>query len=415
MIKIFLLLSFLFFEKSYFTLQQLHVFFRHGERTPLNYLTFPNEIIINDSILLYEPGQLTDNGIKMEYMVGRKLASKYNLFIAQNFSTKENVYATSGIDKRVVESLLTVLAGMFPPSKNEIIYESLNWKPIAIVTNEIYDHPGTGLWNSCPILRNKITETSEYKKIDSSFTDDKKIFSQLTSLNIQTLYDLDVAIDNLQTRYILNNTIQIPLWANTNEMKTKVTQLHNNIQSSFSKLFASKIGGWHHQTIIKNIENFILNKTTNKINLYGVHDTNLMLLSQMYGIPNLNDTLPPYSSYIIFEVHLINNSYFIKTEYGNGSNLLSVDSPVIFAKCDEYCLLSDFESLAPKITTEEWNIECKGSAKFSNINISFMIISTLLNIILLLILFFTILYLFHYKKLYNSLIVNEKTPLIILK
>uniref|UniRef100_A0AAF5CW17 Histidine acid phosphatase n=1 Tax=Strongyloides stercoralis TaxID=6248 RepID=A0AAF5CW17_STRER len=351
---------------------------------PLNYLTFPNEIIENNNTILYKPGQLTDNGIITEYMIGKKIASKYNFLITQNFSTEENVYATSGVDKRVVESLLSILAGMFPPSKNETLYntlyKTLNWKPIAITTNEIYDQCGTGIIKSCPFLYNTLIKTPEFKKINLSFSENKKLFSQLTTINIDTLYDLDIVIDNLQTRYILNNSLKIPPWANTNSFKKKVIEIHNNIQSSFSKLFVNKIGGWHHQTIIKEIRNFITNQTANKINLYGVHDINLMLLSQLYGIPHLNDTLLPFSSYIIFEVHFINNSYYIKAEYGNGSNLSSIETPITFFNCTKYCLLSNFESLGPIVTTEEWNIKCKGPTKLDENYIGYFTISGFLFI-----------------------------------
>uniref|UniRef100_A0A0N5BNX4 2-phosphoxylose phosphatase 1 n=1 Tax=Strongyloides papillosus TaxID=174720 RepID=A0A0N5BNX4_STREA len=380
---------------------------------PINYFTFPNEITVNSSELKYKLGQLTDNGIKMEYLLGKKLASKYNFLISQNFSTEENIYATSGIDKRVVESLLAVLGGMFPLSNNDTLYNIINWKPIAIETNEIYDECGTGIWNSCSYFKDQLIQTSDYKKIDSYFAEDKKTFSQLTSINIETLKDLDNVVDNLQTRYNLNNLLPIPAWAMDDKIKRRVIEVHNGIQASLSQLFANDIGGWHHQTIIKGINNFITNKTASKIHLYGVHDTNIMLLSQIYGISNLSTTLVPYSSYLIFEIHFINSTYYVKAQYGNGSDPLSVDSPISFSNCGEYCLLSDFISLVPITTTEDWNFQCKGPTKFSENCKMQSNISTSLNFILISALMLTIVILLRYRTLNKNLILNEETPLII--
>uniref|UniRef100_A0A0N4Z0H7 Testicular acid phosphatase homolog n=1 Tax=Parastrongyloides trichosuri TaxID=131310 RepID=A0A0N4Z0H7_PARTI len=380
---------------------------------PLNFFYFPNEPILNGSNIMYNPGQLTNNGIRMEYELGKKLALKYNSLVSTNFTTEENLCAVAGVNKRCVESLLALMSGMFQPNENELWNESFNWKPIPLKTDEIYDQPGTGIWNSCPYFTNKLINTKEYKELEKHFEDEIRLFSNLTSINIKNLYDLDKVIDNLETRYYLGGLLQIPLWADNNEMRSKVNKLHSDIQSSLSKLFYKDIGGWHHQNIIKAIRNLITNKTVERINLYGVHDTNILLLSQIYDIPLLNSTLLSYASYIAFEVHYIDKEYYIKAEYEDGTIPSQNNSLLKFNNCEEYCLLSKFISLTPFKSTEEWNIQCKGHNKLTESYIIYGTFSTILNFVLLLTLLFAILISFHYKELYKAVIVNETTPLII--
>ncbi|RZB38602.1 His Phos 2 domain containing protein [Asbolus verrucosus] len=79
-----------------------------------------------------------------------------------------------------------------------------------------------------------------------------------------------------------------------------------------------------------------------KIYLYSAHEHNLAELLILLGVFE-NPHIPTYGSYIVFEVHRVNNSYGIKIYYenytSNGPQLLKLPA------CENFCEFNKFISL----------------------------------------------------------------------
>ncbi|KAL0113394.1 hypothetical protein PUN28_012513 [Cardiocondyla obscurior] len=112
-------------------LKLINVIFRHGDRTPDNNgrEMFPNDPYINYSFYPTGLGQLTVEGKKHEYRLGKFLRSRYNDFLGTLYTPKL-IEARSSDFERTKMSLQLVLASMFPPKSVQRWNSILNWQPI---------------------------------------------------------------------------------------------------------------------------------------------------------------------------------------------------------------------------------------------------------------------------------------------
>lgn len=66
-----------------------------------------------------------------QYMLGKWLQQRYNLLLGDRYSS-EAVYALSTISDRAVMSGMCLLAGLFPPTGDQIWNSQLLWQPIPV-------------------------------------------------------------------------------------------------------------------------------------------------------------------------------------------------------------------------------------------------------------------------------------------
>ncbi|XP_011701328.1 PREDICTED: venom acid phosphatase Acph-1-like [Wasmannia auropunctata] len=110
----------------------VNVIFRHGDRTPdSTYEMFPNDPYLNYTFYPTGFGQLTKEGKKREYSLGKFLRFRYNDFLGSLYTPKRVVCHSSDVDRAKMSSQL-VLAGLFPPKNIQRWNPFLNWQPIPI-------------------------------------------------------------------------------------------------------------------------------------------------------------------------------------------------------------------------------------------------------------------------------------------
>lgn len=89
---------------------------------------YPKDPNINETYYPYGLGQLTDEGKRTEFNIGRQLRRQYDNFLGDTY-TPDILDARSTDFNRTKMSLELVLAGLFPPGKKRWLYD-LNWQPI---------------------------------------------------------------------------------------------------------------------------------------------------------------------------------------------------------------------------------------------------------------------------------------------
>lgn len=203
-----------------YNLLQVSLVFRHGDRIMYQdapcwpndqgvyqcqdrYLTFPSfseSRNTTSSGILYrkkymdnrnyyagscETGQLTNRGYVQEYEVGKMYKKLYvdSGFIPETFNPKD-VYLRSDEGDRCVQSLETMLQGMFPTqatSKDYVIYD--------INTMDSYYDNIVPNWNICPIYESYIRDaflTPQYQQFYN-----ERVVPLYANLSIALGYDVD--------------------------------------------------------------------------------------------------------------------------------------------------------------------------------------------------------------------------------
>ncbi|KAK9680195.1 Histidine phosphatase superfamily (branch 2) [Popillia japonica] len=104
--------------------------FRHGEKTPDNFLMLSTDPYKNQTFHPYGPSALTNEGKRTMYTLGRSIRKTYNAFLGDIY-TPDILTAWASSIERCHTSLQLVLAALFPP-KGVLIWEKgFNWQPIS--------------------------------------------------------------------------------------------------------------------------------------------------------------------------------------------------------------------------------------------------------------------------------------------
>ncbi|KAK0072482.1 hypothetical protein PV326_014426, partial [Microctonus aethiopoides] len=114
--------------KDHHSLRQVAIIFRHGDRTP-------TETYANDPYLNYPWedgwGSLTKKGMLELYNLGTWLRREYNSLIGRKFKSSE-VQIKSSYADRCIMSAQTLLAGLFPPSEEDLFIDNILWRPVPV-------------------------------------------------------------------------------------------------------------------------------------------------------------------------------------------------------------------------------------------------------------------------------------------
>lgn len=106
----------------------------------------------------------------------------------------------AGNDNRTVASALALLAGLFPPTKNETWNPGLNWQPIPVHTTELLDAVSFGVFDICKDIKETVLPSKGFKELLDSFEDARYVIGNLTGINITNAWEFDRVIDGIRTR-----------------------------------------------------------------------------------------------------------------------------------------------------------------------------------------------------------------------
>ncbi|XP_076250926.1 venom acid phosphatase Acph-1-like [Rhynchophorus ferrugineus] len=319
-----------------------HVIFRHGNRTPEYSERYPNDPYLNKTYYPYGIGQLTNFGKKREYSIGTALRERYDNFLGEYY--QPNIIESRSTDRnRTKMSLLLVLASLFPPKCRQVWNGELDWQPIPYnYVPEKYDSVLYGI--SCPNYKTLYTEVLQSPEVLADYNQYAENFSYIaehSGLNItkiENVYDLYFGLAT-EEEYGLT----LPEWTQKvwpefiNEIAFKQYEIYT--KTTDLKRIAA---GYLIEKIIQDTELKINNATETKMYLYSAHENNIGQLFQTLNLFEYHH-VPTYGSYVLFEVHWINNTYGFKIYY---QNYIS-DYPKLLKlpACEEFCSLDTFKTL----------------------------------------------------------------------
>lgn len=353
-------------KSNEFRLELVQVLFRHGERTPLAKEMYPNDPHHESS---YEPwgiAQLTNAGKRREFLIGKMLRERYNDFLGDLYHPQD-VYARSTDIDRTKMSLQLVLAGLYPPAKEQNWNPNLPW--LAIPTHYAPERVDNLLRpQACSTYEDALEEvrqTQEVREKTAVYADVLKHLTEKTGMEIKSLSEVYEIFNLLTSQKNMNLTL--PEWC-TEELYQKMEDmvfLEYEIRFYTAKL-RRLTGG---MLIRRFIENMNINGEQNnprKIYLYSGHEINIAAFTRAHDIHV--PKLPTYGSAIIMEkLRNTEGKLFIKMLLWTG-----VSEELITLKlnnCDEICSIDTYlENIKDIIPSDDetncyWNTITKEELK----------------------------------------------------
>ncbi|KAL3280836.1 hypothetical protein HHI36_004067 [Cryptolaemus montrouzieri] len=332
--------------------------YRHGDRTPESF--YQDDPYKDPSFWPVLPGELTNDGKRRHYNLGKWLRERYNDFLPQKYSPTD-IYVRSADINRCLDSATTDLSGLFPPKDDQIWDSTLPWQPIPVHTVAIETDGVIELEKPCPkfdYLSKKLANTGTYGKIEKN---NKKLYEYLTNATGDHIHKLSQAshlYDTLFIESLYNYTL--PDWTKEVYPEPLLTCSKQSFafRTSTPKLAKFRVGQIFHK-IEKQFNNFTSKSTshTHKLKVYSVHDSNIFDILNSLGTPNME--LIPYAATLIFELRNSTSGTFVRMLYKT-DNVTAVS----IGGCDLNCSYSDFlKKLKPlKLSNSEWEKACKLSA-----------------------------------------------------
>ncbi|KYN43496.1 Venom acid phosphatase Acph-1 [Trachymyrmex septentrionalis] len=340
-------------------LKLVNVVFRHGDRTPDNSgrEMFPNDPYVNDSFYPIGLGQLTTEGKKHEYRLGKFLRSRYNGFLDSLYVPKL-VVARSSDFERTKMSLQLVLASLFPPTNVQRWNRFLNWQPIPTSFIPRIDD-NIILSDECPqFLKeyNRILNSPEGQAKIDQFKDMMDDLTKLTGKNIQTLEDLYF----LYHTFVAESSLGLPLpeWAydyfpygplfDGTVAEYDIT----NFTPLIRRLYAGPMIRVMTDSMIAAQNPNAAPKT--KIYLYSGHETNIASMLHAFGV--YKPHVPEYSSAVILELQQIQQEYYVKLVYYRG--IPPTIDDLTIPGCDTLCPFDKYLDLIDDLIPSDEEMIC---------------------------------------------------------
>ncbi|KAJ3664727.1 hypothetical protein Zmor_000274 [Zophobas morio] len=326
------------------TLELVHVIFRHGDRTPDKDLLYPTDPYVNASFYPEDFGQHTNTGKLKQYLLGQALRKRYKKFLGTY--TYEIVKARSSDYARTKVSLQLVLAGLFPPEGALVWNKNLKWQPVA---SEYWpmrrDHILGQPYKNCPRYEKLYLDflnTTQGRKMFENYSDTFEYLSKHTGFSITSkrVYEVYFTLDVEREM-----GLELPKWTQSvfPEVLFDLLQLEYFARSATQELKKLSSG-----FLLKKIINDTRKKLrgilpqNRKIFLYSAHEHHLTCLMQLLGI--YYPHVPPYSAYILIEIHNFGGIRRIFYQDYLDQNPKELKLP----NCGTSCTFHDFTNLYKK-------------------------------------------------------------------
>ncbi|XP_050293014.1 venom acid phosphatase Acph-1-like [Anthonomus grandis grandis] len=347
------------------TLELVHVLYRHGDRTPETTTLYPsNPYYAESNYYPYGYGQLTNEGKLREYQLGIALRNRYINFLGKNFNMSIiDVRSTDYNRTKMSSELLT--AGLWPPSCLNIWNPVLHWQPIPYNYEKIADDKELVSYIGCTRFNEAFDKAVEEPGIknylSSRYNETLEILVNNTGYSREEMTYLKAFL--LYFGFLIQEELNLPLEEWTSAVYPE--PLHSlaidyyYLETNTTEL-RTIFSGYFMKKIISDTQNKINGESNykhKKMFLYAAHETNIAGLLLSINAHKITE-VPPYGSYVLMEVHKIDDVYGMKLFYQDYTEdepkLLKIDG------CDEFCPITEFTAILQSIIPSS-DEECYGN------------------------------------------------------
>uniref|UniRef100_A0A8D8T9D9 acid phosphatase n=2 Tax=Cacopsylla melanoneura TaxID=428564 RepID=A0A8D8T9D9_9HEMI len=330
------------------------IIFRHGDRTPISH--YPNDPYKNASYWPVGPGQLTNVGKLQHYGLGQWFRARYQKLLGDTYS-KENVYVMSTDVDRTLMSAESNLAGLFPPSGDQVWDPKIQWQPIPVHTTPEKMDKVLAMKKPCPqydIEKKKYMASPEAQQFLAKYHPLFEYVSQHAGQPVVTPSDLEFIHNTLFIEE--TNNLTLPDWTQPIYPEPMRTV------AAFSFGIAARTPGMKRLKggpLLDDIVRHMVAKSKQKMKkkklwIYSAHDTTVSNLLNTLDVFDLH--CPPYASSVIIELHEDQDKYYVNVLYKNSTTPHQLNIP----GCNFDCPLDQFVSLIKPVTVSDtqWEKEC---------------------------------------------------------
>uniref|UniRef100_A0A182NHZ8 Uncharacterized protein n=1 Tax=Anopheles dirus TaxID=7168 RepID=A0A182NHZ8_9DIPT len=340
-------------------LKQVHVFFRHGQRTPAD--TYPNDPYLNYTFEPYDWGQLTNKGKYSLYdEIGVWLRNRYGRFVGETYRAANVHVQTTGVS-RTQMSMQLVLAGLFPPEGTPLEWNRrLNWQPIPYFSEPLSQDTLLLVRVSCPRYTEATQEAFKAPEIVSLMNANKQLFENLTSitgLKIATPDDVQSLFSTLKAESEYG--LKLPAWTKA-YYPDKLLPLTKKsyVLSVYTDEMKRLKGGPFLRKTLGEWDALIANPTGphKKILLYAGHDSTVVNLLSTFKVWD-ESVLPDYGVMGVLELYRDSSTgqYSVAVSQKQlGQRLQRLTIP----GCTSLCPIEQLKTLLKSVTPTDWKKEC---------------------------------------------------------
>ncbi|KAF7664163.1 hypothetical protein LDENG_00187080 [Lucifuga dentata] len=336
------------------------VLFRHGDRSPVKaYPTDPYQ----ESAWPQGFGQLSLEGMRQHFELGQFLRKRYQGFLNESYDRHEILVRSTDYD-RTLMSAESNLAGLYPPSGQQVFTPDLKWQPIPVHTvPQDQERLLTFPLGDCPRykqLMNETEQTEEFINVTNTYQDILKLVKDKTGLNKTSVSSVWSVYDTLfcESRHNLS----APDWVTPAVMEKLRFLKDFAFQISFGvykQQEKSRLqGGILLGEIVKNLSKMAVldPKQRFKMMMLSAHDTTITALQSSLSV--FNKRQPPYASCQIFELYRNENgSVSVSMFYRNDSTVKPYTQQL--PGCAVDCPLEDFRRITKPFISEDRDRECQ--------------------------------------------------------
>ncbi|KAF0045708.1 hypothetical protein F2P81_002237 [Scophthalmus maximus] len=365
------------------------VLFRHGDRSPVKaFPTDPHQ----ERDWPQGFGQLSQEGMRQHYQLGQFLRNRYKGLLNESYERHEILVRSTDYD-RTLMSAEANLAGLYPPSGQQVFDSKLKWQPIPVHTvpqseERLLSFP----LGDCPRykqLMNDTENTEEFINMTTKYQDILELVNSKTGLNRTNVETVWSVYDTLfcESRH----NMSAPDWV-TPDVMGKLRVLKD---FGFRAMFGvynqqekSRLqGGMLLGEIVKNLSKMAVPDPSQRLKLMvlSAHDTTVVALQSSLNV--FNGRQPPYASCQMFEVYRDDNgSVSVSMFYRNDSTVAPY--PLTLPGCSLECPLEEFVRITKSSISDDRDKECQEPSNGTDkeVIISLVVSSSLLFVLIVVLL-----------------------------
>ncbi|XP_054623211.1 lysosomal acid phosphatase isoform X2 [Dunckerocampus dactyliophorus] len=370
-------------------LHYVTVLFRHGDRSPVKaYPTDPYQ----ENAWPQGFGQLSQEGMRQHLELGQFLRKRYQGFLNDSYVRHEISVRSTDYD-RTLMSAEANLAGLYPPSDEQLFSSNIKWQPIPVHTvpkseERLLSFP----LEDCPRykeLMNETEHTDEFLNVTAANKDIIALVQNRTGLNKTTVDTVWGVYDTLfcESRH----NMSAPDWVTPSVME----KLRFLKDFGFQLVFGvykqqekSRLqGGMLLGEIVKNLSSAAVStdKQRRKMMMLSAHDTTVAALQASLNV--FNGKQPPYASCHMIELYVEENgSASVSMFYRNDSK----EDPYALELpgCSMDCPLEEFVKITKLSISDDRARECQLPSSGSNKEVIITLVASGCLLLLLVVVLF---------------------------
>ncbi|XP_046545890.1 LOW QUALITY PROTEIN: prostatic acid phosphatase-like [Haliotis rubra] len=353
------------------SLKLVNLVYRHGDRSPT--LTYPKNPNLVNETWPQGLGWLSTFGMQEQYSLGRFLRRRYNGFLSDKYIHTEIQVQSSNVD-RCLMSAYSNLAGLYPPSGDQVWNSNIPWQPIPVHTRPEEEDNELNMGEDCPWydqLYNASLKSDRVKEEESQNKAFYEFITRVTGVSHESIADIWQIAGFLTHSSVRSSTTSRGHPGSTQQYK-KLRDLESwGFDLMFRGQEESRLKGgpllshWINLTREK-----IKNQTTDivKMNMFSAHDTTVAAILSALRV--YNKLSPPYTSTVFMELHQnTSGDFYIELYFRNTTSRDPNDDTaphnLTIPGCDFKCPFTQFVSLTRDMVPTDWKKECDigGSAE----------------------------------------------------